>query len=54
MSKKSIVVFVAAFVMVTVVVAVLTARPANQRRVTSPAAQTNKALNLDTAPPHFP
>jgi hypothetical protein len=54
MSNKSIVVFVAAFVIVTVVVAVLTARQANQRRATSPVDQTNKALNLDTAPPHFP
>jgi archaellum component FlaG (FlaF/FlaG flagellin family) len=54
MNKTSIVVFVAAFVIATVVVAVLTARQANQRRATSRAAQTNKALNLDTAPPHFP
>jgi archaellum component FlaG (FlaF/FlaG flagellin family) len=54
MSKKSIVIFVAAFVIATVLVAVLTARQANQRRATSPAAQTKKALNLDTAPPHFP
>jgi len=54
MSKKSIVVFVAAFVIVTVVVSVLTARQANRRRAISPVAQTNKALDLDTAPPHFP
>ena len=46
MIKKLIIVFVVAFVILTVVVAVLTARQANQRRPTSPATQTNKTLNL--------
>ena len=54
MIKKLIVVFVAAFVIVTVAVAVLTARRATQRRLILPTAQTDKALNLDTEPPHFP
>jgi hypothetical protein len=54
MTKKLIVVFVAAFVILTAVVAVLTARQANQRRPTSADTQTNKTLNLDTSPPHFP
>jgi len=53
MTKKLIVVFVAAFVILTVVVAALTARQANQRRPASPATQTNKTLNLDTSPPQF-
>ena len=53
MIKKLIIVFVAAFVILTVVVAVLTARQANQRQPTSPAMQPNKALNLDTSVPHL-
>ena len=54
MIKKLIIVSVAAFVILTVVVAVNTARQTTQRRPTSPAAQPNKALNLDTPPPHIP
>ena len=54
MTKKLIVLFVAAFVIVTVAVAVLTVHQATHRRPTSPTAQTDKALNLDTEPPHFP
>ena len=54
MTKKRMVTFVVAFVILTVIVAVFTARQANQRRPTSPATQTNKTLNLDTSPPHFP
>ncbi len=53
MIKKLIIVCVAAFVILTVVVAVLTARQANQRRSTSPATQPNKTLNLDTLSPQF-
>jgi heme/copper-type cytochrome/quinol oxidase subunit 2 len=54
MTKKLIVVFVAAFVILTVVVAALTGRQANQTRPTSPATQANKTLNLDTLSPQFP
>jgi hypothetical protein len=46
--------FVVAFVILTVMVAVLSARKGNQRRPSPPATPTNKTLNLDTAPPHFP
>ena len=46
--------FVVAFVILTVIVAALTVRQGNQRRPTSPATQTNRTLNLDTTPPHFP
>jgi heme/copper-type cytochrome/quinol oxidase subunit 2 len=53
-NKKLIVVFVVGFVILTVVVAVLSARKGDQRRPPSPATQTNKTLNLDTAPPRFP
>ena len=54
MSKKLIVVFVLGFVILTVVVAVLSAPKGDQRRPSPPATQTNKTLNLDTAPPKFP
>ena len=47
MIKKVIIVSVAAFVILTVVVAVNTARQTTQRRPASPAAQPNKVLNLD-------
>jgi hypothetical protein len=54
MIKKLIIVSVAAFVILTVVVAVNTARQTTQRRPTSPAAQPNKALNLGAPPPRNP
>jgi hypothetical protein len=54
MIKKLIIVSVAAFVILTVVVAVNTARQITQRRPTSPAAQPSKALNLDAPQPRNP
>ena len=54
MTKKLIVTIVVAFVILTVIVAVLSARKGNQRRPSPRAAQTNKTLNLDTSPPQFP
>jgi hypothetical protein len=54
MTKKLIIVFVSAFVILTVVVAVLSARKGDQRRPSPGATRTNKTLNLDTSPPHFP
>jgi heme/copper-type cytochrome/quinol oxidase subunit 2 len=54
MTRKLMVAFVVAFVILTVMVAVLSARKGNQRRPSPPATPTNKTLNLDTAPPHFP
>ena len=54
MIKKLIVPFVVAFVILTVVVAVLSARKGDQRRPSPPATLTNKTLNLDTSPPKFP
>ncbi len=54
MTRKLMVTFVVAFVILTVIVAALNAGRTNQRRPTSPATQTNRTLNLDTTPPHFP
>jgi len=54
MIKKLIIVVVAAFVILTVVVAVNTARQTPQRGPTSPVAQPNKALNLGAPPPRNP
>ena len=54
MSKKFIVLSVVGFVILTVVVAVLSARRGDQRRPSPPATLTNKTLNLDTSPPKFP
>lgn len=54
MSKKLLIVFVVGFVILTVVVAVLSARKGDQRRPSSPTSQTNKTINLDTSPPKFP
>jgi hypothetical protein len=54
MIKKLIIVSVAAFVILTVVVAVNTARQTTPKRPTSPAAQPNKALNLGAPPPRNP
>jgi len=52
--KKLIVASVVGFVILTVVVAVRSARNGDQRRPPSPAAPTTKTLNLDTSPPKFP
>jgi hypothetical protein len=54
MIKKLIIVSVAAFVILTAVVAVNTARQTTQRRPASPAAQPNKVLNLGTPQPRNP
>ena len=54
MNKKLLVVFVVGFVILTVIVAVLSARKGTPKRPATPAAQTNKTLNLDTSPPQFP
>jgi NhaP-type Na+/H+ or K+/H+ antiporter len=53
-NKKLLVVFVVGFVILTVIVAVLSARKGTPKRPAPPAAQTNKTLNLDTSPPQFP
>jgi hypothetical protein len=52
--KKLMLLFVVAFVILTVIVAALTARKGDQRRLSPSATQTNKMLNLDTSPPQFP
>jgi preprotein translocase subunit SecG len=54
MTKKLMVTFVVAFVILTVIIAVVSSRKGDQRRPSPPATPTNKTLNLDTAPPHFP
>ena len=50
MIKKLIVGFVAAFVTITIVVAVLDARQTKQFR----QSQASRTPNLNTAPTHFP
>jgi hypothetical protein len=54
MIKKLIIVSVAAFVILTAVVALNTARQTTQRRPASPAAQPNKVLNLGAPAPRNP
>ncbi len=53
MIKKPIIIFVAAFVTLTVVVAVLSARKGARQRPPAPTFQTNATLKLDTTPSHF-
>ncbi|HTS19602.1 MAG TPA: hypothetical protein VMP11_18650 [Verrucomicrobiae bacterium] len=50
MIKKLIIIFVAAFVTLTVVVAVLSARKGDQRRLPTPAVPTTRTLHLDMSP----
>jgi len=52
--KKLIVASVAGFVILTVVVAVRSARNGDQRRLPFPAATATKTPNLDTPPPKSP
>jgi preprotein translocase subunit SecG len=54
MTKKLMVTFVAAFVVLTVAIAVLNGRKETQKRTPPPATPTNNTLSLDTAAPKFP
>jgi len=52
--KKLTIMFIVGFVILTVVVAVFSARTGDQRRPSPRVVQTNKLLYLDTSPPRFP
>ena len=53
MIKKLMVAVVVAFVILTVVVAVLSASKGDQRRPSPGATPNNRTLNLDTSPPQI-
>ena len=54
MIKKLIVTSVVGFVILTVIVAVRSARTGNQKPSPRPVMQMNNTLNLDTSPSRFP